>query len=98
MAFAAKETVYNGIVFRSMLEVRWAIFFDRLGIEWRYEPELFACEGIRYLPDFWLPRYRSFVEIKPVAHFTGFEKCSALAKHRPVVVLCGGRPAAHGIT
>ena len=72
----AIETTYKGYRFRSRLEARWAVFFDTLGIEWKYEDqgyekEIFAGNGrtetIRYLPDFFLPnRYGTgvFVEVK----------------------------------
>lgn len=51
----ALETVYKGYRFRSRLEARWALFFDRLNIAWRYEPEGFDLDGEGYLPDFYLP-------------------------------------------
>ena len=35
----AIETVYKGYRFRSRLEARWAVFFDALGIHYRYELE-----------------------------------------------------------
>ena len=61
----AIETVYNGYRFRSRLEARWAVFFDTLGIEYQYEPEGFDLgNGIWYLPDFWLPDFELWVEIK----------------------------------
>ncbi len=42
--------------FRSPLEARWAVFFDTLNIDWRYEAEGFEFpEKTRYLPDFWIP-------------------------------------------
>lgn len=50
------ETVYAGCRFRSRLEARWAVFFDRLGIEWEYEPQGFEGDYGRYLPDFRLRR------------------------------------------
>jgi len=65
----AIETVYNGYRFRSRLEARWAVFFDEMGINYRYE-----CEGYewkndddvlrRYLPDFEIDGVRlcSFTE------------------------------------
>lgn len=60
------ETKYNGFLFRSRLEARWAVFFDSLGIEWSYEPEGFEFkDGTRYLPDFYLPKFNVYVEIKP---------------------------------
>jgi hypothetical protein len=49
---------------RSRLEARHAVFFDALGIPWEYEKEGYEIEGIRYLPDFWLPEQDCFVEIK----------------------------------
>lgn len=39
---------YKGINFRSLLEARWAYFFDKLGWTWQYEP--FEMDG--YIPDF----------------------------------------------
>lgn len=60
------ETFYNGYRFRSRLEARWAVFFDDLGIEYEYEPEGFKLsDGRFYLPDFYLPKFSIFVEIKP---------------------------------
>ena len=61
----AIETVYKGYRFRSRLEARWAVFFDALDIAWTYEPEGFDLDGEWYLPDFWLPGFDLFVEIKP---------------------------------
>lgn len=72
MTIQAIETRYAGCVFRSRLEARWAVFFDELGIEWEYEPQGFNlpwrltfAEGvIRYLPDFYLPSLKTWVEVK----------------------------------
>ena len=64
----AIETFYKGYHFRSRLEARWAVFFDTLGISWKYEVEGYEkevgsttvtgeeiTELVRYLPDFFLP-------------------------------------------
>ena len=59
------ETVYRGYRFRSRLEARWAVFFDALEIEWQYEVEGYYLSTQPYLPDFWLPKLETFVEIKP---------------------------------
>ena len=61
----AIETVYNGYRFRSRLEARWAVFFDAAGIKYEYEPEGFDLDGVWYLPDFYLPWFKCYVEIKP---------------------------------
>jgi len=62
--YPALETSYNGYRFRSRLEARWAVFYDALGIEYRYEAEGFDLDGIKYLPDFWLPQQDCYIEIK----------------------------------
>lgn len=60
------ETEYRGYLFRSRLEARWAVFFDTLGVPYEYEPEGYDLgDGILYLPDFWLPTWESWVEVKP---------------------------------
>jgi hypothetical protein len=60
------ETVYNGHKFRSRLEARWAVFFDAAKIRYEYEPEGFInSDGERYLPDFYLPDFETYVEVKP---------------------------------
>lgn len=85
----AIETVYKGYRFRSRLEARWAVFFDAMGIEWEYEKEGYELEGgVRYLPDFWLPKQEVFVEIKGIAP-TAEEcnKCYLLSKQSGFKVL-----------
>lgn len=79
MNIKAIETKYKGYRFRSRLEARWAVFFDALGIDWRYECDGFEKKqehedaqgnitehpGLRYLPDFFLPDYGTWAEVKP---------------------------------
>lgn len=78
----AIETEYAGYKFRSRLEARWAVFFDKSGIEWRYEPEGFRLKSdwleagpkrcpnkctYSCLPDFYLPQVGMWAEVKPGA-------------------------------
>ena len=59
------ETRYAGCRFRSRLEARWAVFFDRLNIQWEYEPQGFTLsDGRNYLPDFLLTECGTWVEVK----------------------------------
>jgi len=58
------ETNYKGYRMRSRAEARWAVFFDKLGIKWQYETEGFEHNGVRYLPDFYLPEDDVYVEVK----------------------------------
>lgn len=63
----AIETRYKGWRFRSRLEARWAVFFDRMGIPWEYEADGFQTSHGGYLPDFRLFGCL-FAEVKPLAH------------------------------
>ena len=60
-------TQYNGTTFRSKTEARFAVALDELKIEWQYEPEGFdLTNGLRYLPDFYIKKYDTWVEVKGV--------------------------------
>lgn len=61
----AIETNYNGLLFRSRLEARWAVFFYAAGVKYEYEPDAFMIDGMGYVPDFYLPDYDLYVEVKP---------------------------------
>ncbi len=75
----AIETIYKGYRFRSRLEARWAVFFDSLGIPWIYEPEgIDLGNGLRYLPDFYLPDCKQFFEVKGILDDDDREKIQAL--------------------
>lgn len=65
---SAKETEYQGRLFRSRLEARWAAFFDLCGWNWEYEP--FDLEG--WSPDFIIYGLKDIlVEVKPINIFDG---------------------------
>jgi hypothetical protein len=62
------QTKYKGYHFRSRTEARWAVFFDKLGVKYEYEPEGFELpDGTWYLPDFYLPEFGGggYFEVKP---------------------------------
>lgn len=61
-----KQTVYRGVLFRSLLESRWAELLDELGHRWDYEPKAFhSLQSGSYLPDFYLPDLGMWAEVKP---------------------------------
>lgn len=63
--FKAIDTEYKGYLFRSRLEARWAVFFDAIGLRWEYEPEgIVLSDGTQYLPDFFLPEFHCYFEVK----------------------------------
>lgn len=97
----AIDTKYNGYKFRSRLEARWAVFFDTVPIPYLYEPEGFKLNGnLCYLPDFYLPWFKCYVEIKPKG-ISEEEKQEAKRKLEMlfdeaddvIVMLCVGDPA-----
>ena len=98
------ETKYNGIIFRSRLEARWAVVFDAMSIPYHYEIEGFSGKNFSYLPDFWLPTKNVFVEVKGFQeHFDreswsmneDFLKCMGLAEEggHSVLWLYGAIPS-----
>lgn len=95
----AIETVYNGYRFRSRLEARWAVFFDAIGIRYIYENEGFEKtfgdgETLRYLPDFYLPDFDLYAEVKGVDHRGQISKQDAI-KMSWMIDFCG--PCKNGI-
>jgi hypothetical protein len=113
----AIETSYAGCRFRSRLEARWAIVFDELGLEWVYEPQGYLVgppagldsdkrpdpgDQRPYLPDFWLPERREWVEVKGsplrtrecrlLAHATVPHKDWGLPDNRKGILLLGPIP------
>lgn len=66
MSIAPIETAYQGYKFRSKLEARWALYFDLVDVAWDYEPDGYDLGDLGwYLPDFYLPDFNAFLEIKP---------------------------------
>lgn len=58
-------TVYGTTTFRSRTEAKYAVLFDKLGIEYEYEPEGFELsDGTKYLPDFYIPAWDQWLEVK----------------------------------
>lgn len=73
-------TVYNGIEFRSKLEASTAKLMDDVGLEWQFEAEGYDLgNGIWYLPDFYIPRNKMFLEVKGILDPKSEEKVTALA-------------------
>lgn len=91
MTIKAIETCYKNYRFRSRLEARWAVCLDALKVRWEYEPEGFDLgEDGWYLPDFWLPDVKIWIEIKPsdcVDYAAARKKAARLSSARQEAVL-----------
>lgn len=94
---AAKPALYAGVWFRSRLEASWAAFMDHHAIEWAYETDYFEFgDGSRYLPDFWLPESRAWIEVKGVlceADEAKITRLAARAQFKDELVILIGAPA-----
>lgn len=90
----AITTTYKGYRFRSRLEARWAVFYDALGVKWEYEKEGYDLgEGNLYLPDFYLPDLKLWIEIKPCdPSDREFELAELLADQSGMPVYIFGMP------
>jgi hypothetical protein len=70
-----KKMMYKEVLMKSSWEVNFAKQCDLKNISWVYEPKTFKLSygfklnfnRIRYTPDFYLPDYDLFVEIKPIS-------------------------------
>ena len=63
----AIQTWYKDHFYRSRLEARHAVFFTAMNIKYEYEVETYDLGPAGYyLPDFWLPHYKTWIEVKGV--------------------------------
>jgi hypothetical protein len=89
--FSAIATAYRGFNFRSRLEAKWAVFFDKCGWRWSYEP--YDLNG--WIPDFAVGERPTLVEIRPYFHEHEWsDQASKIAKsgHANNVILLGADP------
>lgn len=94
------ETVYDGHLFRSRLEARWAVFLNSLKVKYEYEP---VCERVEfggflmsYKPDFYLPDLSLWIEIKPsYPDDTALRKAAGWAENEDIVILWGNIKPLH---
>lgn len=98
-ALRTADAQYNGVLFRSRLEARWAVFLDRLHLRWQYEPEAFILpDGTPYAPTFLIhtpQNERRWICIKPAGvdsdpQFTAFKKAAEAGPIWPT--LASGSP------
>lgn len=80
----AQPAIYSDFRFASTLEARWACFLDLMGVAWQYEVGAYDIGGRVYIPDFWLPELKIWLEIKGTiysdeAGMRMMEKASGLA-------------------
>lgn len=90
-------TEYGGAYMRSHLEARWAVYLDAIGARWSYErAKILLPTGHHYVPDFWLPDFGLWAEVKPPGGFDSEAllkaTVAAVATNTNGVVLLEGTP------
>lgn len=88
------KTEYNNIIFRSKIEAAYAKYMDEHNIKYEYEKHLFEYEldkvSHSYRPDFYLPDYDTFIEVKYRINDNDelvFTKLKALKKQNKRILL-----------
>lgn len=94
----AIEASYSGHRFRSRSEARWAVWFDAMSIAYEYEPQGYAIGSECYLPDFFVPSWHVYFEVKPSSQLgepllseRDRKKVGAFSAYAPLII-SGGRP------
>lgn len=87
-------THYDGNVFRSRHEARFAYLLNQLSVRYEYEGTTFDMKtGVnqRYTPDFYLPELHVWVELKPAyPHWEEMARCAELCTRGfPTVLMYG---------
>ncbi len=59
-----KHIKYKNIWMLSTWEYKFAFFLDCSGINWQYEPKAFDLRNTTYTPDFYIPEWNCYIEIK----------------------------------
>lgn len=59
-----RRTEYCGIIFRSTWEARVAKALDLQGVEWEYEKHRIDLGSCTYIPDFYIPTTKMYIEVK----------------------------------
>ena len=85
------ETLNQGIVkMRSSWEVKTADYLTRKNINWLYESEWLDLGCTKYLPDFYLPEYNLYIEVKGRKKGTDIEKVLEARKLGNKILLWDG--------
>jgi len=88
-----QPTTYDGVRYDSRLEARRVVWFEQVGIRFQYHPSTQRIShGKLYTPDFFLPDYGVFVEIKPYYDVAFLERSRPLALYGAIVLTIFGPP------
>jgi hypothetical protein len=78
---------YKGIWLRSSWEIAYAKYLDQRGIKWVYEPKAFDLGNCTYTPDFYLPEFNLYIEIKGYKSDIFNTKIKLFKKIYPTIII-----------
>ncbi len=84
-----KRIKYKNIYMRSSWEVAYAKYLDKNKIKWLYESKTFDLGSTTYTPDFYLPEFKLYIEIKGWMRKQSEDKIKIFAKEHKNFVLLG---------
>jgi len=76
-----------GQYFRSSWEANIARYFNFIGIKWNYEPKRFYYDDFSYLPDFYLPSFQAWIEVKAIVSKEAEKKIQQFRKENVLIIL-----------
>jgi hypothetical protein len=81
-SYNGKRFLYKNVWMRSTYEVECARQLDQSNVDWEYEPQRFWLEELQltYLPDFYLPGFNIYLEVKGWMYPGSQEKIDAFRK------------------
>lgn len=90
----SKPTKYCGVQFRSRTEAKYCMLFNMFDVAWTYESRRFPLPSGSYLPDFFLPDWNAWIEIKgPYPTIAEQLLCEELHRAtKQAVIMCYGWP------
>jgi len=71
---------YKGCKFYSSWEVKFAQFLSLSNIRWQYEPKTFDLGNTTYTPDFYIPEWNLYIEIKGYLTLEAKKKINSFKK------------------
>lgn len=82
----AIPTVYKQVQLKSRLEADVAFLVENLGYKWLYEPQSYLLkDGTHYLPDYYLPELKLFIECRGYESIKGEYQIEGFAE----MIACG---------
>ena len=93
-----KDTIYNGIAFKTKHAARWAYFFDCINLEYRYREITCSEKWVSYTPDFYFPDsgYYGNVSTDVIPQKRQYELLTMTTRDRECsdgIILLGSMPA-----